>query len=131
MASNFQDPQYAIRDTRYAIPETSVIVLNWNGALLLPECLGALAGQRYRDFELIVVDNGSTDGTVEYLRTCDDVKLIANFENRGFPAAVNQGMLAAKGDTILLLNNDTMVTSGWLGGMIYMLDMNRAPTQAM
>ena len=69
-------------------------------------------------YEIIVVDNGSTDGSVEYLRAMPDVRLIENESNRGFPAAANQGMSVAAGKQVLLLNNDVVVTTGWLGRML-------------
>ncbi|MBI3467730.1 MAG: glycosyltransferase, partial [Planctomycetes bacterium] len=77
-------------------------------------CLESIRFLTDEPYELIVVDNGSTDGTVEYLRSCSDVRLIENAENRGFPAAVNQGIEVSRGEQILLLNNDVVVTTGWL-----------------
>jgi GT2 family glycosyltransferase len=59
-----------------------------------------------------------TDGTCDYLRSLPDIRVIANPDNRGFPAAANQGMKLASGDSILLLNNDTVVTTGWLRRML-------------
>ncbi|MEX0704699.1 MAG: glycosyltransferase [Planctomycetales bacterium] len=69
-----------------------------------------------------MVDNGSADGTAEFLRSCGDVRLISNAENRGFPAACNQGIDAARGERILLLNNDTLATPGWLARLHAALD---------
>lgn len=69
--------------------------------------------------EIIVVDNGSSDGTRPYLRSLGSrIKLIANPENRGFAKAVNQGLRKAKGDFFLLLNNDVIVTRGYLEGLL-------------
>lgn len=93
---------------------TSVVILTHNQLDYTRQCLDSI--RRYTDepYELIVVDNGSTDGTVDYLASQPDVKLIANASNRGFPAGANQGMHAASGQQILLLNNDCVVTTGWL-----------------
>ena len=72
------------------------------------------------------MDNASTDGTVQYLRALDGVLVIANDANRGFPAAVNQGIAVASRRQVLLLNNDTVVTTGWLGRMLRAHHVNRA-----
>ena len=65
-----------------------------------------------------MVDNGSTDGTPEHVEQQKDLRLIRNSDNRGFPAAANQGIQAARGEQILLLNNDTIVTTGWLARLL-------------
>lgn len=72
-------------------------------------------------YELIFVDNGSTDGTIEFLESLQNSTLIRNATNLGFPAAVNQGLEFSRGETILLLNNDTIVTTGWLRRMLDVL----------
>ena len=67
------------------MPEISVIIANWNGKPFLEDCLGAMRRQTFRDFETILVDNGSTDGSVEYVRTkFPEVKLLALPDNLGF-----------------------------------------------
>ncbi len=97
---------------------TSIVIVTHNQISYTKECLESIRMRTNVPFELIVVDNGSTDQTVEYLRGCADVRLIENTENRGFPAAANQGIAVASGDQILLLNNDTLVTTGWLTRML-------------
>jgi GT2 family glycosyltransferase len=100
-----------------AIPilETSVIIPNWNGENLLKVCLSSLRRQTYRDFELIVVDNGSFDGSVELIEShFREVKLISLPVNKGFSQAVNIGIKAAAGKYIALLNNDTEAEPDWL-----------------
>jgi len=82
-------------------------------------CVPALFRQTRRPWELIVVDNGSADGTAQYLAGVRDaapvrVEVITNPSNRGFPAACNQGLRAARGDYLVLLNNDAVVTHDWL-----------------
>ena len=97
---------------------TSIVIATHNQLPYTRQCLDSI--RRYTDqpYEIIVVDNGSSDGTPEVLRSMADVRLIANAENRGFPAACNQGIRAANGSQILLLNNNTIVTTGWLDRML-------------
>ncbi len=93
----------------------SVVIVNWNGCHLLEECFQALAAQTYRDFEVIVVDNGSRDGSVEWLVAhAPEVKLICNQANLGFAAANNQGMRLARASLIAVLNNDAAPEPDWL-----------------
>jgi GT2 family glycosyltransferase len=97
-------------------PEISVIIPNWNGRTYLEKCLGSLRNQGFSDFEVVVVDNGSTDGSVEFLhRHFPETKIILFGENKGFSKAVNEGIKQAKGDYVLLLNNDVEVDPGLLG----------------
>ncbi|MSP12723.1 MAG: glycosyltransferase family 2 protein [Chloroflexi bacterium] len=96
-----------------------VVIPNWNGAHLLPGCLDSLRRQRYRPFEVIVVDNGSTDNSLPLLQSrYPDVRVISFSTNRGFTAACNAGMLAGHGEVLVLLNNDTEVEPDWLGELI-------------
>ena len=96
--------------------KVSIIVLNWNGKELTRACLKSiLKNTRYPNYEIIVVDNGSIDGSVEMLeKEFPQVKLIKNKENKGFAGGNNQAMEIAEGDYFFLLNNDTLVTKGWL-----------------
>lgn len=95
-------------DRGEVIPAISVIVLNWNGAHLLPACLDSLRAQTVPLLELIVPDNGSTDGSRELLATqYPEAQVIPLGSNLGFSRAVNAGIKASRGDAILLLNNDT------------------------
>lgn len=97
------------------MPEMSVIVVNWNGKHFLEVCLGALRRQRYRDFETILVDNGSTDGSVEYVRAeFPEVNVVSLSENCGFTGGNIRGYEKAQGELIVLLNNDTEAHPGWL-----------------
>jgi GT2 family glycosyltransferase len=94
---------------------TSVIIPNWNGAEHLPTCLDSLQAQTFADFETIVADNGSTDGSLALLeRDYPTVRVLALGENRGFAGACNAGMRAAQGELIVLLNNDTEADPRWL-----------------
>jgi GT2 family glycosyltransferase len=100
-------------------PFFSVIVLNWNGRHLLEECLESLLLQTFRDFETIVVDNGSADGSVDLLQGRGDgeIKLVLLAANIGFAGGNNAGMREAKGKYVVLLNNDTAVDPGWLSAL--------------
>ncbi len=73
-------------------------------------------------YEIIVIDNASSDGTFEYLSSLADIKLIRNSQNYGFPKAVNQGLAVAKGKYIVILNNDVIVTDKWVEGLIEHLE---------
>jgi GT2 family glycosyltransferase len=106
-------------------PEISVIVVNWNRRELLRACLASLFAQAGAAFEVIVVDNGSRDGSREMLeREFSEfpLKIIANRENLGFCAANNQGIRAAQGRYIALLNNDAEAERGWLAALRRALD---------
>lgn len=107
----------------------SVIIPNWNGMRLnlLPTCLKALRKQTFRDFETIVVDDCSTDGSPWFVgQVYPEVRLVAldAARNRGFAPAVNEGIRAARGDVIVLLNNDTEADPGWLEEIARALDEN-------
>ena len=97
-------------------PLVSVVIVNWNGKHLLEECLGSLTRQRFTDFEIIVVDNGSRDGSSEYIREVHPgVHLISLPTNTGFAGGSNAGIRVASGTFIALLNNDTRTDPSWAG----------------
>ena len=101
----------------------SVIILNWNGKKFLKECLDSLAMQTYRDFETVLVDNGSTDGSAEYVRDSYPwVRLIALHENTGFTEGNNLGLAACDGEYIVTLNNDTKVAPDLLAELVRPVD---------
>ena len=101
----------------------SIIILNWNTKELIKECLQSLP--KKREYEVIVVDNGSIDGSKEYLRRLKSIKLIDNKKNFGFAKGNNQGIEKAKGEYILLLNSDTVVKKGSLEKLVRYLDQNK------
>jgi GT2 family glycosyltransferase/tetratricopeptide (TPR) repeat protein/2-polyprenyl-3-methyl-5-hydroxy-6-metoxy-1,4-benzoquinol methylase len=100
---------------------TSIILVTYNQLAYTPQCLESLRRHTPEAHEIIVVDNGSTDGTVEYLRAQTDIRCIELATNLGFPAAANLGIEAAQGDNLLLLNNDTVVTPDWLKRLLGVL----------
>lgn len=102
-------------------PKYSIIVVTYNALEHTVRCLQSVM-KHTKDFELIIVDNASTDGTVGYLHsfagTHDNVHVIANMENKNFGPANNQGYEIANGKHIILLNSDTIVTPGWADSML-------------
>ena len=87
----------------------SVVIPNYNGIEFLEDCLSSISNQSYKDFEIIVVDNGSADGSVKFIEDkFPGVFLIKNSENLGFTGATNQGIRHSKGEYVCTLNNDTI-----------------------
>jgi GT2 family glycosyltransferase len=101
------------------VPRITVVIPNWNGERLLETCLSSLRGQTLGDFETILVDNGSTDGSVALVaRDFPEVRVVALEENRGFSAAANAGIRASDTELVALLNNDTEQDPGWLESLV-------------
>jgi glycosyltransferase involved in cell wall biosynthesis/Flp pilus assembly protein TadD len=97
---------------------TSIVIVTHNQLGYTRLCLDSIRLRTDEPYELVLVDNGSDDGTPEYLERQAGARVIRNPDNRGFPAAANQGIRAASGRQVLLLNNDTVVTTGWLGRLL-------------
>lgn len=94
---------------------TSIIILTYDQLHYTKLCLESIRKYTEEDtYEIIIVDNHSTDGTVQWLKEQKNIKLILNDENLGFPKGCNQGIEIASGDSVLLLNNDTIVSKNWL-----------------
>lgn len=105
------------------MPRVSVVVVTYNNLDLTKACLESL--DRYSDYpnvEIIVVDNASADETPAFLTTWasdgSDRRIVLNADNRGFAAANNQGLALATGDYLVMLNNDTYVTPGWIASLV-------------
>lgn len=98
------------------LASVSVVVVTWNGLGLTERCLDSLAAQETpgRAVEVVVVDNGSTDGTVEALRGRAGVRVVALDRNTGFAGGVDAGIEATTGDVVVLLNNDATAEPGFL-----------------
>lgn len=99
---------------RSAGGNVSIIVVTWNALPYTRLCLATLP----MDADLIVVDNASTDGTVPFLKQLPHARVIFNERNEGFPAAVNRALAVARGEVILLLNNDTVVPDGTIARLV-------------
>lgn len=114
-AENFPD---------WNVRKTSIVILSYNLKDIMQECIESIRKHNLSSsYEIIVVDNNSTDGITEWLKQQDDLKLICNTENKGFPCACNQGIkLSEPENNIFLLNNDTLITANaifWLRMGLY------------
>lgn len=99
-----------------APPFFSIIILNWNGKHLLGECLDSVLAQSFPDFEILVIDNGSTDGSAEFLKSAytGRVRLVSLEMNLGFSGGNNVGIGLVRGRWAVFLNNDTQADPRWL-----------------
>ncbi len=103
-------------------PLVSIVIVSLNGADLLDRCLKSVFLQSYRPIEVIVVDNGSTDASLEMVSTkYPEVHLVVSLENRGFAEGNNNGIRASHGEYIALLNNDAVVEENWLDPLVSLL----------
>lgn len=101
----------------------SVIIPNWNGSDLLEDCLNSLGKQTFRNFEVILVDNGSTDNSLEYVENnFPEVKIIKLKKNFGFARAINEGVKVSEAEYVVFLNNDTKVDKDWLKNLVEYAD---------
>lgn len=100
-------------------PLVSIIIINYNGKHHLQKCLPSLGAITYKKTEIIVVDNGSDDGSTEYIeKNYPETKVLKNEGNNGFAKANNQGLEVSTGKYILLLNNDTKVEPGFMEPLV-------------
>lgn len=103
----------------------SIVMLSWNALQFTKMALESIRAHTHGDYEIIIVDNGSGPETVEWLRTLAGVRIIYNATNRGYAGGNNQAIAAAQGEYVVLLNNDVIVTEGWLDGLLEAF--NRVP----
>ena len=105
--------------------ETSVIIVNWNGQHLLNDCLTSLKNQAYQNFEVILVDNGSTDDSIPFVqKNFPWVRILKLDKNYGFGNGNNRGFEISNGKYIVFLNNDTIVDKFWVFELAKILDRN-------
>jgi GT2 family glycosyltransferase len=105
-----------------AQPLTSIVILTCNQLEYTRRCVEGIRRTTPQAYELVFVDNASTDGTLEYLRSIDAEVVVDNDSNLGFGGGCNLGIARSRGDRILLLNNDVVPTTGWLGALHAALD---------
>ena len=116
---------------RHVSPHVAVIIPNWNGEHLLPACLDSMRRQTYRDFEAVVVDNGSRDGSVALMRErYPEVRVIALPQNLFFAGGVNTGIRQSEGPVVALLNTDTEAHPDWLANLVSALESQPAAGMA-
>lgn len=112
--------------------KVTIIIPVWNGAAWLVACLDALAAQSFRDFAVIIVDNGSTDNSRALVaRHAPQATLIAWERNRGFAAAVNAGIRASLTEYVVLLNVDTRPCPDWLANLVQVMDQSAPDVGAL
>jgi GT2 family glycosyltransferase len=111
-------------------PSVAVVIPNWNGRRWLPGCLESLAAQTLAPSETIVVDNGSTDGSLELLAEQPGVRVIALGRNTGFAFAANRGVEAAQSELVALVNTDVVLEPDWLERMAAALVADPAAASA-
>jgi len=99
-------------------PLVTVVIPTLRGRRWLPDCIAALRRQTLRDFAVVVIDNGSDDGTAEWLAAQPDLRVIRNAQNVGFAAACNQGIQASRSPLIALLNDDAQPEPQWLEALV-------------
>ncbi len=100
-------------------PLVSIIVVNWNGISLLKDCIESILRQTYGNYEIILVDNGSTDDSADYIeKNYPRVRLVRLPENRGFTGGNIEGLKQARGAYIALVNNDVMLAQQWVRAMV-------------
>lgn len=100
-------------------PRVAILVVSWNARPLLERCLPSVVATKYRNHEVILVDNGSTDDSVEWVSEhLPSVRILSLDENLGFCGGNNRGIQATEGDFVVLLNNDVEVEPDWLTHLV-------------
>jgi len=108
----------------YKSPLVSIIMLTFNGLEFTHQCLDSILKYADVPYELLIIDNASRDGTREFLKRLENVKITYNNENVGFGEGCNQGARSAISKYLLFLNNDTIVTGGWLSALVETAESN-------
>jgi GT2 family glycosyltransferase len=112
-----------------ALPLVSVLILNYNNKNLLEKCLGSVFRSDYPNFEVVFVDNASTDTSIEFVKARfgkeSFLRIVQNSENLGYAGGNNAGIALAKGEYVVLLNTDTEVDENWLSELIKVMESDR------
>jgi GT2 family glycosyltransferase len=96
-------------------PLVTIVILNWNGKEHLQECIDSVIKSLYSALEIILADNGSTDGSIEFVKShFPSVIILENKENLGYAEGNNRGIGIAHGKYVVTLNNDVVVEPDWL-----------------
>lgn len=104
-------------------PLVSIVVINYNGKQHLKVCLDSLLRTDYPNFEIILVDNASTDGSVEWVtKNYPQIRIVSNKVNLGFSGGCNTGIRNARGKYVAILNNDVEVDKNWLKPLVDILE---------
>lgn len=98
--------------------EVSIVIPLFNQVEYTRQCVESLRYHKMENAETLLIDNGSTDGTGEYLASCTGLNIIRNQENLGCAGAWNQGVSETRSEWVVILNNDVIVSSGWLSGLL-------------
>lgn len=109
---------------RKKLPLVSVVILNWNRIDDTLTCLKSIRKQTYSNYEVVVVDNGSTDESKKVLGNFDDIIFVNNSNNRGFTGGHIDGLLHARGEFIFILNNDAVVDRDYISNAVSLLETN-------
>ena len=103
--------------------DLSVVIITYESRALIEQCVGSVRAATHKvSYEIVVVENGSSDGTAEWLRSQPDIRAIFNASNRGVAPARNQGLAAAKGRYLMILDADTVVADGALDTLVARMD---------
>jgi len=106
-------------------PKVTVIIPNWNTQRWLPGCLGGLRAQSFQDFRVLLVDNGSSDNSLEWVKQhYPEIEILAFAENRYFAKAVNAGIQQSCSEYIALLNVDTVPQPDWLASLVEVMEQS-------
>ena len=101
----------------------SIVIVNWNGMNFIGKCLDGIRAQTRRDFSIIMVDNASQDGSLEFVqKNYPEVKILVQSENKGFSVANNIALKSIRTEYVALLNNDAVPHRDWLKNLVYALD---------
>lgn len=100
----------------------TIVIPNYNGNRYLKQCLDSIYRQQYKNYEIIIIDNASTDGSYQWLMTYKDIIIKQLDQNYGFSRAVNEGIKLAKGEYVLLLNNDTELCDNFLEELLKVIE---------
>jgi GT2 family glycosyltransferase len=110
------------------IPKVSIIIANYNGEQYLEVCLHSVLNSTFNDFEILLIDDGSTDESIQIIKKFQKIDkrihLLKNKKNLGAAASRNRGIAVAKGDIIIFLDNDTEVEKSWIYEMMRLLESN-------